>query len=734
MSWKLDDIDFKEFGVYVSKSMGVLDLPEIVDTSIDWFDANGRDYWQAIEHVKYSDKDVVLHCFLRAGAYPDFKAKTAAFFAALTGPGKRILLTPYGNTVEVSLQDEVVVTSPNAYFETLQTGVFTLRLTVSGDPKVKYIDVQNDGWPGIGWPPLVTPTSDIKLTQSLQAIPEITFTTEVNEVKSHGRSNYIIYAGEKYVSFEHPAVEKLSSNKLRYRLTFRHQFYFLHDIQFRVIDRSDTPWQSTVDDIITKIIENMERAQPGLFVKGTIAVTESRNNMFSNESCFEVLTRIAQEYELEWEYKTLVSGSVQINVKKTIDSESGLTFQYGKNNELYKVTRAVNPRENICTRLYAYGSAKNIPASYGYPRLKLATEPMLFEHWDMKIERTKVFEDIFPNRTGAVTSYLKKTKAPTWVYAPGTEGMVPRLKSYTFYPDDNTYEMTDTSMDFDLKEKDVNGDTLYLMNGTTAKIHFNSGDLAGFEFEVLDYDHLTKTFKLIPYRDEQDTVYPTAVLYPKPGNAYKILDINIPQSYITAAETALFNAASAWLIETMTKDATYEVETVPASVYTTLTPGQKVTLIDLDFAITKVLRVAQVTTNLMNFVSNITLASWLNQPKIKALVDKVSKIEAQLEKAKTNDVDSVRANETTTGEVVNKLLDPIDNKLKVDRRVRRKSLDPVMLSPDASTIQYSIRRGTVESGVDSNPNKIRINPGVLLSHNFYAVSREDIKLIKSIEL
>ena len=723
MSWKLDNIDFEDYGVYVSKSSGVFDLPRMVDRSNNWLDENGKDVWQPIEQVKYEDREIVLSCWVKAAGYAQLKTKVAAFFAALLAEGVRSLSTPYGFNVDVSLQDSVQVARKTSYVASLQLGIFNLKLTVSGSDKRKYINVFNGQW-------LSVPYVDAKLTKQIQGIPEITFTTEVNTPVAHGTGNYLFFDNEKYVAFDYPELQKLASNKFIYKLSFKHQFLFLNDVQFRVLDRSDTPWESTVEQIIDMIIVNAERAHPGLFVKGEIFESESRVNTFSNETCFEVLVRIAKEYELEWEYLTLEDATIQISVKKTIDSETGLTFEYGKENELYKVTRVKSSRENLCTKLYAYGSDKNIPASYGYPRLKLAVEPIVFPFFGMEIERTKIFEDIYPTRTGTVSSYVTKVKESTWVYAPGTENSASPVKIYTNYPNDNTYELTDSSMDFDLKEKYDSGNPKYEIPGTSAKIHMNTGDLAGFEFEVLDYDHLTKTFKLIPYSDEQGTKYPNATLYLKPGDQYKIIDINLPESYTADAEQRLSVAANDWLNNLMAQENTFEIESKPMAEYQALIPGNKVTLVDTNLGLEKILRVAQVTTNLMNFVNNITLADWLNKPKLNDLTLKVAKLEANADKAKLNEPNQVMASAETTAEVKNKMIDQLDGLLKADDIVRSKSLDPRMFSVDASTIQFSIKGAAVQAGLDGDPNKIRIEAGSFLSHNFYAVDRRNIIKIK----
>ena len=112
MAWKLDDIDFADYGIHVRSSSGVFDIPQMVDNSTNWLDENGRDYWQAVEDVKYEDKDIVLACWIIAGDYADFKAKAQAFYDALTGPDKRNLSTPYGTEIECYLKDEIRMTRP----------------------------------------------------------------------------------------------------------------------------------------------------------------------------------------------------------------------------------------------------------------------------------------------------------------------------------------------------------------------------------------------------------------------------------------------------------------------------------------------------------------------------------------------------------------------------------------------------------------------------------------------
>lgn len=722
--WKLDDIEFSSYGVYVSKSSGVLDLPRLVDTSIDWLDENGKEYWQDIANSKFDDREINLSCWIKATGYSSFKTKVATFFAALTAAGVRVLSTPFANSINVSLHDSVQVTRKASYIKTKQIGVFNLRLIVAGDSKTGLMGIyRTDGV----LRQVVKYGSDAKLSRSLQGDASITFTSEFNSIQTIGRGDYILWGSEKYISLEYPQIEKVSSNKYVYRLIFTHQFFVLKDIQFRVIDRSDTAWWANMEDIIDMIVTNSNRAYSGLFIKGTIDTTENRNHQFSNESCYEVLNRCASDYGLEWEFVWISATSkIQINVKKTIAETTAVYLTYGKGNELYKMSRVSTGREQMVTHLYAYGADKNIPASYGYPRLKLAVEPVTRDYFGMHIERTKIFDDIFPERTGTVTGYVATEKQPTWEYMPGTF-----IKIYTFYPDDNTFEVTDSSMDFDLKETDVDGNTLYLIAGTTAKLHFNSGDLAGYEFEVSDYNHATKTFKILPYKDEHGTILPNATLKPAIGDTYKILDITLPGSYIVDAESRLQTAADDFIDETGNPKAVYTVETTPYFAIPDYMVGKNVNIVDVDFDIDTEFRVTDITTNIYKGDSSLTLSQYVEKSKRQELSLKSANLERSIVAAKLDQVTKVRASQKTSGELKNAILSPVDQKINTDNKVRSKSLDPRMFSHDASILQYSIKDALLELNVDDNANKITVNSGTFIHHSFFAADKATIKEVKA---
>lgn len=159
----------------------------------------------------------------------------------------------------------------------------------------------------------------------------------------------------------------------------------------------------------------------------------------------------------------------------------------------------------------AYFDAIQVEESSSVTQFAVSTKSFVEDNSSINdiIERTINFEDVFPHRVGSVIGVGIITK------------------------------FTDSGMDFDVND--------YLISGITAKIHFLTGDLAGYEIEVSSYDDGTKEFTLITYTDPQGFEFPNANLKPTIGDTYTILDITMPTSYITTAEIDLKARATSYL-------------------------------------------------------------------------------------------------------------------------------------------------------------------------------------------
>ncbi len=131
-----------------------------------------------------------------------------------------------------------------------------------------------------------------------------------------------------------------------------------------------------------------------------------------------------------------------------------------------------------------------------------------------RIEAVAINEDIYPKSDFAITTKV------------------------------SDYKFIDDSIDFDLNEKDGEGNTVYIIVDVEPKITFTSGNLSGYSFAIKAYTTTTQEIELVPYTDDRGQDIPD----PDPdskafqfdvGDTYVITEINMPDSYVTAAEEDL---------------------------------------------------------------------------------------------------------------------------------------------------------------------------------------------------
>jgi len=152
---------------------------------------------------------------------------------------------------------------------------------------------------------------------------------------------------------------------------------------------------------------------------------------------------------------------------------------------------------------------------------------------------------------------------------------------------------TDASMDFDLND--------YLLPGVTAQVTFNSGQLAGYTFDVATYDNATKTFTINANTQEQTLVIPSDALKPAIGDSYVIVNISMPLAYVNDAEALLLAYAQNYLDNNSAPKVTYAVECNPLYFKAQglqLTLGYLYQLLDTDMDIDRAIRLTAFTRNI----------------------------------------------------------------------------------------------------------------------------------------
>lgn len=316
--------------------------------------------------------------------------------------------------------------------------------------------------------------------------------------------------------------------------------------QALMLNTEDSPvfsYTATAREHVALVVKNLNRWMGGITdwkvgkveATGNIVVDYSEG-LYGNDA----LKKIADETGTEW----WIAG-MTVNVCRC---ERGDEVTLGYGNGLLSIERDSADNVKFFTRLFPIGSSRNIDAEkYGSSRLLLPsratyvernTELGIVEHFEQA-----AFQDIYPRRTGEVSSVRKETKK-------GDDG-----KPF------DIYYFTDGGMNFDPNE--------YEIGGLVKRVTFQTGQLAGLGndedgehyFEV-NYNSATREFELItiwPYDD--DTQVPGGVLEPKAGDTYILWNVRMPDEYYPIAEEEYATAVEKYMDEHCLDRSVYKCST-----------------------------------------------------------------------------------------------------------------------------------------------------------------------------
>lgn len=403
--------------------------------------------------------------------------------------------------------------------------------------------------------------------------------------------DYAMVYGETYKLKDTKDFKKSSSIEYDYVLTLKGKMYDLQDILYKFPDANNQytltgqPLMGNLETFVDLLITNANIEQSG-WVKGVIDDTDFQELTFNaDENCLSVLTTLFNAFKIEW----WVEGQT-IHFTKRGEIEN-IPLSVGKGNGLYFLQRSASTTYKFVTRLYCYGAERNIPADYkGFSnRLKLPGDLPYLENNVYKnndpaqgkkygvIEDTVVFEDIYPRRLGLVTQVGDKI---------------------TF---------TDSQIDFNVNTQ---------LLAVSAKVQFQTGNLAGNTFELNSFDNTTKQFTLKYNTSDKDFVLPSDVLKPAVGDQYILLDIAMPQSYITNAENEVLARGADQLSAYSVPPLAYSLDFDPldlARKNRTLKLGNYLPIDDVDFKIDQPIRLIAFTRDFqVEYLYKGTLADTTN--------------------------------------------------------------------------------------------------------------------------
>lgn len=500
--------------------------------------------------------------------------------------------------------------------------------------------------------------------------------------------DYITYNGQNFYLNTVPPAQ--ATDLLVYNLTFEAIIYRLYDKILLDEGNMNFTYYGDAQLYIELVVNNINEIDSGWTV-GTVETTAPKHIPFEGKTtCREALTKIAQEFGLEY----YLVGK-QINLVKQAGNTTSLTFKYGRQEGLYSLSRNYIDEKNIVTKVYGFGSDKNLPEGYRNGAKQLIfNEKFLTLNTDLYGIKEGVYEDteVFPHRDGTVTTASAYTEGQT------------------------TFTVTDTSLDFDIND--------YLLPGAVAKIVFKTGELSGYEFEITKYDHATKTITFKLYTDGTNYTIPNSTFSAAVGDTYTLVDIFMPQSYLDAAEAELKARTLEYLQENAVPRVAYSLEIDPLHIKSQniiLAPGDKVTVVDSRLGINTQIRVNSVsypvglyTDPLVNGKSffKAEIADFVTYTIQERLIADTRDTKKEIKIVDRTNAERARRTSANLRQLQELAFDP-DGYFNSDK-IKPSSIETYMLAVGAKSQNFSLNGVVLTPNYNGNPNSISISSGQLI--------------------
>ena len=559
--------------------------------------------------------------------------------------------------------------------------------------------------------------------------------------------------GTTYTMNQLPTVKKESERSYTYTLVFEGLQYTLIDRVFLMPD--NTQGDNLMFDLagmLDVLDDNINRGNSGkpyeFVLDESLEETEYKNLSLTGKNCLQVLQQLCQEWDTEFvfaEEPTRIA--IYIGVA---GSTFAFPFKYGRGGGVYELNREKGASD-ICTRLFVYGGTQNL-TYYRHNRLCLPSKEKNQSYvedataqavYGIK-EQVKNFDDIYPNRIGTITSL-----------------------SGCDYNEFIDSAMADAEYGFDLNEKWANNAddcaewlalkglenteanrtiyyndvadtaTKYLMADATAKIHFNTGALAGYECDLHSYTHSSQKFVLKPLVDENGYDFPSktyAAFKLAVGDEYVILDINLPTAYKTQAESKLATEAASYFNTVCRPQPKYTLTIEPIALKHIVGPstadteifkvGDLINVSDPTGGVeSATIRIDQFVRNLLDpFDYKLTLTDEITySQQVRTLIE-VDAIKRVVEESKIYDVNRIRRGWKDAEELYNQMFDTEGH--YYSEKIAPLSIDTQMLKVGARSQQLVLQNVLFQPNYNADPANLQISAGSLVH---YTIAEPDIK-------
>ena len=526
--------------------------------------------------------------------------------------------------------------------------------------------------------------------------------------------DYFNVFGRTYKLNQLPRMRKLGMHKFAYELTFEGIQYDLLRVFYDVtIETTGNTLQDVQGDALTGdlkrfatvLVSNANRVFPSKWKLGACpnTIADKTLTFGDGDNCLAVFQNLCKTFDVEASISE-VDGVCTIDFFNRIGTTHPFVFEFGKGKGLYALDRQNVDSSNIVTRLKVFGSDDNITNKYRANRLCLPgkSKAQSFIEQVEAVQRygiheaRKIFEDIKPTFKGKVSSIVAS----------------------------NVLQFKDSSM-FDLNATEADGKTTkYLIAGVSAKIHFNTGNLAGYEFDIHKYDHSTRTFTLKKLTDNRGDVFPSAssvAFQFAVGDEYKILDVALPEQYQTEAEQKLQEQGNEYYRQNSQPKVKYGLnvsksylkklfgEDVEASLFS---PGDYIKINDDDIGVSKAIRIQSLQRNLLDVYDyTLTISDTAENNITTRVISELIDIDKITTTHNLKDPVRARATWRSSREVMGMVFDP-DGDYYTDK-IKPNSIDTLALSVGAKSMQFALQNVVFEPNYQGAKNMVRVSAGSL---------------------
>lgn len=310
----------------------------------------------------------------------------------------------------------------------------------------------------------------------------------------------------------------------------------------------------------------------------------AKYKLYDDTDIISALNDLATIYDCEWwvEDNIICFGRCELNGDE-VDFEMDVNVSEMSD---------ADSKKDYATRLYAFGSERNLPKDYRADASADITQNGVVQKRLMLPLTQCPYGYVQDNGVTNETEAVEAVVIEEDIY-PKVECTVSEVTTYTDTHTDEETQETVTRTYYRLKDgSGFNFDTSMILEGETLHILFQSGNMNGMDFECQFND--TEKYYEVVANEDYGRFLPDTDLHPAVGDKFVLYNWDASKiegtGIIAAAETRLYNAALAKLAKLKIDPTTYTVKMmsdvyeedmkVAVDTYTHYNFGQRVRLVN----------------------------------------------------------------------------------------------------------------------------------------------------------